>query len=397
MMRPRLRITMPTKSKPISLQQPTSPANNYMLAVPSLDPRPLQELQNERSYLLYSLQKQGDRATCLFHRYAAVETHLTGADTTPETKKCKKEAALIKIKIAESTQQEQLILLRLSEIHVELQNRDRWMMVHHQPLLQPPPLVYPPPPMSAVSLDLACEVWPLSPCQEHEREQEDPLVTGQSSGYFSCPPTSDLSPLSPCFTPGVVFAEDIWSRASKTSAEKKTTATEDRSAFTFTPTGSVDEGGAAGSQKVCRQRHSQSSQSQDRQNCVVEGRFRRSHHQEDQREHPETTANHKEDVRIGEDSGREQRPTLSPSSAGYGHVDGTTNSGGWDADPESDAAGEEDSQAPTSKPRRVSLYLPLPLSHKAAKDRGRKRLSLPYLKGIWPRSRSNSIQSNTAA
>lgn len=385
--RPRPGITMPPKSKSPSHHQPTSPASSYMLAIQSLDPRPLQDLHNERSYLFYNLRKQGDRATRLFQRYAAVETRLAAATTTPETRKCKKEAALIKTKIVESTQQEQLILLRLGEIHVELQNRDRWMLVHHRPLLQsPPPLVYPtqsPPPYPlSPSVAQGGEVYPLSPFQEHEREQEDASATDQSSDYFSCPPSSLLSPLSPCFTPGVVFSEDIWSRASKTSAEKETTTTEDGSAPTFTPTESADE---VGSQAGCGQRR-------DSRRHGAEGGVG---HQEEQGQCPEATTSHDEHVGMEEDYCCEQRPT--PPSIAYGAcVDGTTNSEGWDAAPDSDRDEEEDSQDWKRKLRRVSLYLPLPLSHKVAKDKERKRMSLPYLKGMWPQSRRNSIQSATA-
>ncbi|KAL2021335.1 hypothetical protein VTK56DRAFT_7306 [Thermocarpiscus australiensis] len=205
--RPRLTTTVPaTRSNSAGRHHVATPASAYMSLVHTLDPRSLDELHNERSYLLYDLQKQGDRATRLFQKYAALEARLSNAQTATEAKKCTRAAARVRAKIAESMRQEQLILLRLGEIHVELQNRARWTRVLHQ---QPPQQQQRLPAMGYRS-------WAeMSPCQ-------DTPSTVQSWDYFSC--RSALSPLSPCFTPGVAFAQDMWSRTSKSesAAERET-------------------------------------------------------------------------------------------------------------------------------------------------------------------------------
>lgn len=161
---------------PTTIPTPTPTNHHHALGVQPPDPRTLEELHHERSYLLYELQKQGLRATRLFQRYAAIESRLAAAGvakpaavgvpvtatgtakpavaggqisagpgvdpanpatplqvpTAPaDIKRCKKEASLVRAKIAESNKQEQLILHRLGEIHVELQNRERWFFVVH--------------------------------------------------------------------------------------------------------------------------------------------------------------------------------------------------------------------------------------------------------------------------
>lgn len=121
-------------------------------------------------------------------------------------------------------------------------------------------------------------------------------------------------------------SEDIWSRASKTLADRET---ENES-----PTAeSVDEGDGA----------SQPGQQQQQQ-------------AEREANHEGSPENVAEEVNI---------------------------SSGWDSDEDE----IEGAQAWKARLRRISLYFPLPLK---AKD---KRLSLPYLKNLLPKSRRNSLQS----
>jgi hypothetical protein len=474
-----------------------------MRSVQSLDPRPLEELHHERAYLLHDLQKQGARATRLFHRHAAVEVRLAGAvaatATPAETKKCKKEASLVRAKIAESTQQEQLILLRLGEIHVELQNRDRWMLVHQHQLQQqqqhqqqqqvfswqpPPPLVYPPPHQPVLSID---EVCCLSPCQERqpqqqpslavqhhhpqhdhahhhpsqpsqpeqekeddEKEENTPTTTATtttdrqssasaspSADYFSSScgsgsahsansahsahsagstgsigSMSMLSPLSPCFTPGmVVFAEDIWARAaaSASEAESKEVAVageegreenKEKEKETGTGTGTpmtvmvttttttsttttmIEEGGEVGSVGVGRgvvEVGGGEERKKGAEGVVVSV------------DHRQEEGGRKRPVDYGEVEGGEW------TEVGRGHggcedkaADDNPHAPGCDVDAgekEEEEEEEEDTQAWRDKLRRVSLYFPGSLKPKD------KRMSLPYLKGMWSRSRRNSLQS----
>ncbi|KAK1759318.1 hypothetical protein QBC47DRAFT_398131 [Echria macrotheca] len=114
-------------------------SSSSSLQVPNLDPRPIQSLHNERIYLLQSLQRQAERAVRLLQRYALLEAELSllSVPSSPPSsysgprsrRKIRKEAAGLKIKISENTQQEQLILLRLGEIWLEVQGRERWALV----------------------------------------------------------------------------------------------------------------------------------------------------------------------------------------------------------------------------------------------------------------------------
>jgi hypothetical protein len=80
-----------------------------------------------------------------------------------------------------------------------------------------------------------------------------------------------------------------------------------------------------------------------------------------------------------EGGGHEQRAAGDDSS----HAPGC----GSDAEEEEEEEEEEDTQAWRDKLRRVSLYFPGSLKPKD------KRMSLPYLKGMWSKSRRNSLQS----
>lgn len=217
-----LRTNQKQESKCSTLSDPRSqamsPGANKPLSAVCLDIRPLQELLNERSYLLYNLQKQEERATSLFRRYATLEARLAEAQTPKEARRIRKDAKLIKHKITENTQQEQLIFLRLGEIYIETQNRERWMQFHQpQSATFPthayfPPLFYgtgevtaaPPPPPPQPPLQSICLTpYPFSP---YLTAQQSPAVSYSNSA-------SALSPFSPDFVPGVTFSEDIWARA----------------------------------------------------------------------------------------------------------------------------------------------------------------------------------------
>ncbi|KAK4112076.1 hypothetical protein N656DRAFT_768749 [Canariomyces notabilis] len=310
----------PANQNPANQNPAEPPAVNYMLPVQCLDPRPLEELYNERSYLVYNLQKEDVRSTHLHQRFAAVEARLLAAQTASEARRCTREAAAIKTKIAKSTQQEQLILLRLDEIHVELLNRCRWMQAHQQQMPQPAPTMeymkYPP--------GSAAGGPEVSPCSD----TPTPL-TGHSQDYFSC--SSALSPLSPAFTPSgdIIFSEDIWSRNSGGTAAKET---------------------------------------------------------EIETQPPESTG---EAADKGQSNGPENGPDVAGSEYTRERGDQANVSeapkSGWDSDDEQSEC--EERQPWKARLRRMSHYFPLP--HRT-KDR---RMSLPNLKNLWPKSRRNSLQS----
>ncbi|KAK3318278.1 hypothetical protein B0H66DRAFT_622133 [Apodospora peruviana] len=189
------------------------------LSAVSLDVRPLQELLDERSYLLYSLQKQDERATSLFHRYVCLEKRLSETQTAKDARKIRKKAKLLKHKITESTQQEQLIFLRLGEIFIETQNRGRWMQSrydqhqhHHQHMSAScfPPLWYGlqqqtgvPYPRTPYPPGVVVRGSRDDEQQQHDLDEEEASYYRHEMNehdYSYC--SSALSPLSPDFVPG---------------------------------------------------------------------------------------------------------------------------------------------------------------------------------------------------
>ncbi|KAK3955445.1 hypothetical protein QBC32DRAFT_379007 [Pseudoneurospora amorphoporcata] len=236
--------------------------------IPGLEPtsRSLSDLHNERSYLLHNLQTQGERATRLYQRYAHLEAkkealasltcasstsavvsaagspppldeNKTGSAATATTcststsskkKKIKKDLSLLRSRIAESTQQEQLIMLRLGEIHVELVNRGRWVMTHQQHQCQQQQMVYSPMP-GVVEGGQGQGQGYFGHYQWHQHHGGQVPATPTSAESYSDSPMGEadylytpsvLSPLSPSFVPGggggvSFFDEDIWTRPSQ--------------------------------------------------------------------------------------------------------------------------------------------------------------------------------------
>ncbi|KAK0742169.1 hypothetical protein B0T21DRAFT_283696 [Apiosordaria backusii] len=382
-----VRLKAPKKSHSYDCSRPQPPslrsggqrapsyrANSYVAAVQSLDPRPLEQLHNERSYLIYNLQKQGQRATRLFQKYAALEVLMSGTQTPAEAKKTKREMSSIKNKISESTQQEQLILIRLGELHIELQNRDRWMQVH-QPL--PPqllPIMQQYPPIVAATTagvhyhpqgqyydetPVTATAPSFSPGEEYYYEQDD--VYEDDPGHPAA-----LDPMSPCFTPAVQFSEDIWSRSLRPSSG-------DQLAEEIGPTASLPE-----SHHPVPPSETAESDIPGQSTAI-------------QQEELESTPETDNDAPIPSAGIRVTTTTVTRTeeeeeeaeSSAEGEVVNVNNST-W-ATEEVDSE-PEDVNAWKSKLKRLSHHaVPLALR---ARD---KRMSLPSLKDLWPRSRKNSL------
>ncbi|KAL2267431.1 hypothetical protein VTJ83DRAFT_4708 [Remersonia thermophila] len=409
---------------PPDFQAPYS-AGAHLSAIQSLDPRSLCELHNERSYLAYNLQKQNDRATRLFERFAGVEARLAEAATPSEAKRCRREAALIRSRIAESTRQEQLMLLRLSEIQIELQNRDRWARVrslpssyfqgqHHPPRCVDPPPVPPAPPPSAnrsFSSDVlpqprsnACEA--PSQCQPRN-DENTPAATATNP-----PSSSVLSPLSPCFTPGVSFIEDIWSRASKTSSAEQGEAKSWSELVEEEEEGGDDEGeGRPRSEPADMKEGVEANENRHGggdgggEGSGGELPYQHRYHCHDPlppsspppSPPPPSPPHHQRQQRQQKETNPEERrhavPPNDPSTHPAPDPDGRGR--GRDTSPEEEEE-REDMHAWRASPGRRSLFLPIP-SRSAGGREGRveKRMSLPCLKGeLWQKgSRRGSAQS----
>lgn len=85
----------------------------------SFDSQPLVGMSNERSYLVENLRRQHARGERLSHALHNVETQLGSAQSKCEARKLRKEAGLLRSKIAEARKQEELITLRLNDLHNE--------------------------------------------------------------------------------------------------------------------------------------------------------------------------------------------------------------------------------------------------------------------------------------
>ncbi|KAK4466160.1 hypothetical protein QBC42DRAFT_293526 [Cladorrhinum samala] len=360
-------------------QQPPFPTN-YITAVPSLDPRPLEELHHQRSYLDHDLTKQRHRANALFQKYAALEaTVLLNPQTPSERKKSERYAASLKNKISESTQQQLLTLMKLDEIDLELQNRARFMMARQQPFsnqqwmallgarghppLQPhlvpimqqyspitaaaaavafPPLPYRPPPNSPVTTRTDNH----HPPTHHSRDRRQSSSTAAAAAAAS----SVLSPLSPAFTPssarsssganGIMhFSEDIWNR-----------------------------------------RRRRSSSSSSRRDQAPRGRYPSVG---EQIITPAVRAGFSHDA----DPVSAHNNSHNQTSAGFTSKEVNANESRWDTEDDSEL---EELQAWNARLRRKSLHVPLNLR---SKD---KRMSLPSLKSLWDDTRSRRSSSVAA-
>lgn len=125
----------------------------------SFDSRPMIGMSNERSYLIENLRRQHARGERLSHALRNVETRLGSAQSKGEARKLRKEAGLLKSKIAESRKQEELITMRLND----LQNQDlNYFYQAQQTSLFP--YAYPPTqPWSQVPLPPMTPLTPISP------------------------------------------------------------------------------------------------------------------------------------------------------------------------------------------------------------------------------------------
>ncbi|KAK0620316.1 hypothetical protein B0T14DRAFT_228495 [Immersiella caudata] len=327
----RVSTTPPTRHPPHS--QPWHPRSqaHHIAPFTPISPPPtaqttsLDDLHNERTYLLQNLQRQGERATRLLERYAALEAKVSGSASSNGTvtkptssRKTRKELATLKGRLVESSRQEQLMLLRLGEIWLEVRNRERWLAVaghvqHHAG----GGAGIPPTPATAASTT--------------------------STEYFAC--SSALSPLSPSFVPGKSFSlQDIWGSTIPNDGDMKQSKEDN-----FKGKEVETEDTRTGSGEATVEQHSESDDAQEDCVFVVKG-------EED-----------------GEDKNDEDA-----AETGTGAKTVMFKEVIWELnDEDADSSGEK--QLPSKGRRLTSLHLPLALG---ARD---KRMSLPSLKTIWRR------------
>ncbi|KAL2880584.1 hypothetical protein SGCOL_003956 [Colletotrichum sp. CLE4] len=78
----------------------------------------------EKAYLMASLRKQNEREIELMQKLSTLQENVDSGLPSAERRKARKKIALLKSKISDATAQKKAILLRLSDIYVELQSRE---------------------------------------------------------------------------------------------------------------------------------------------------------------------------------------------------------------------------------------------------------------------------------
>ncbi|OIW32126.1 hypothetical protein CONLIGDRAFT_253014 [Coniochaeta ligniaria NRRL 30616] len=229
---PRRHTDKPTLRRPPSIQfPPPFTQKSSLLDQPGLSP--ISDPYTERSYLFQSLQGQNERAKKLLQRLSSAEERLLlGCLAAGEARRLRKEMRLLKKKMADNAQQERLTLLRLGDLYVDIQNRERWVQLQQQRLAtvmaqqqQQPyyPRVFAPVAsrrpedvMTSTSLDTV----PQEPGQMSPPPPPPPTAV---PWFGSLPPLSPctLSPLSPTFVPGLPFeANGFWASELKSCLGK---------------------------------------------------------------------------------------------------------------------------------------------------------------------------------
>lgn len=95
-------------------------------------PRGYQELYTERAYLSSALQTQYLRATDLIRQYSSAEEELRDVDTARQRRRLRKQLSLLRSKLNDAGNQERALLIRLSELCVELQSHETWKQAQRE-------------------------------------------------------------------------------------------------------------------------------------------------------------------------------------------------------------------------------------------------------------------------
>lgn len=162
----------------------------------SFDSQPMIGMSNERSYLVENLRRQHARGERLSHALHNVETRLGSAQSKGEARKLRKEAGLLKSKIAESRKQEELITMRLND----LQNQDLNYFYQAQqtnlfPYAYPPTQAW-----SQVALPPMTPLTPISPLTPLPAGLYQPTPAPPSpldSPFLLSPTFSTVNPIVP--------------------------------------------------------------------------------------------------------------------------------------------------------------------------------------------------------
>jgi hypothetical protein len=166
----------------------------------SFDSQPLVGLSNERSYLVENLRRQHARGERLSHALHNVETRLGSAQSKGEARKLRKEAGLLRSKIAEARKQEELITMRLND----LQNEDLTYFYQAQQTSLFSYQYPPPQPWGQVQMPPLTPLTPISPLTPLPAGLYSPMPMPMPmppsplcSPYFFSPTCSTVDPVVP--------------------------------------------------------------------------------------------------------------------------------------------------------------------------------------------------------
>ena len=137
-------LPTPTKSKTSSAQNKrTSGKQKIHLDTQSLPSKYVYtpngqstvQLREEQAYLLATLPSQNQRAAGYMGLLSELQEKLrSGELPSDQRRKTKKKISMTRKKIAEASEQQRVILGRLGELFVELQNRERWAQLMGGPM-----------------------------------------------------------------------------------------------------------------------------------------------------------------------------------------------------------------------------------------------------------------------
>lgn len=122
-----------SQSNGVTPNDNSNPGKEALSSSAAHHPRPFEHIEGERQHLQYLLAEQDQRAVDLFSRIAAVD-EACDFGSAREKRQARKDRAWLQRRIGETVDRERAILVRLGDIHVEIQCRERWYMVEQQKL-----------------------------------------------------------------------------------------------------------------------------------------------------------------------------------------------------------------------------------------------------------------------
>ncbi|KAI0387615.1 hypothetical protein F5Y04DRAFT_8301 [Hypomontagnella monticulosa] len=117
------------KPKPAPIRVRGDPYQSVTALQLGLHPRSFEDLHEERKCLVDTLQQLDQRALELFSLVPILDEVMLRAPTDGDWQRAKKQRGWLKQRIVDTVEHEKRILGRLSELHVEIQCRERWAQV----------------------------------------------------------------------------------------------------------------------------------------------------------------------------------------------------------------------------------------------------------------------------